>query len=105
MGESRSRARPGGVRKLQSELFQKGVARDIADEAVATVTPDDEVALARQALEKKARALPSDPKLRRAEYQKLAGFLARRGFGWDITRAALADLFGKEAVSPDEDEE
>jgi len=91
--QSRTRSRPGGVRKLKSELFQKGIAKETIEEAVASISEDDEVALARQALAKKLRPLPSDRDARREEYRRLAGFLQRRGFGWDIAKKALAESF------------
>jgi|SRR5579883_3271934 len=97
--ESRSRSRPGGVRKLKTELYQKGVGKEQIEEAVGTVSEDDEADLARRALSKKLRPLPGDKDSRREEWRRLAGFLQRRGFGWDVTKKALAEVF---EADPDE---
>ncbi len=95
--ESRGRASPKGARMLRSELAQKGVAREQIDEAVAHMSPDNELELARQALRSKSgRGLPDHPEDRRTEYRRLASFLQRRGFGWDTVKAALAELLGRQ---------
>ncbi len=102
--DARSRSRPGGVRKLRTDLMLKGVAKETIDEAVSGVTEEDEVAMASQLLAKKARALPDDPEARRAETQRLAGFLQRRGFGWSVVKQALAALgAGSEDGTDEED--
>lgn len=101
-------SRPVGRRRLSSELFGKGVAKDQIAEAVEKVTNEDELALARAAAGKKVRVVPSDHDVLQAERRKLMGFLQRRGFGWEtvkqVTREALPapgeeteDDFGEEA--------
>ena len=108
--EARARAggsRPMGRQRLRTELFQKGVGKDMVTEAVAQISDEDELVLARAAAKKKVRQVPADPNALRAERQKLMGFLQRRGFGWEtvkaITREALPSL--AEAGSGAEDEE
>ena len=94
--EAKTRAggsRPVGRRRLSSELFGKGVAKEQIAEAVEKVTNDDELALARAAAGKKVRIVPTDRDVLQAERRKLMGFLQRRGFGWEtvkrVTREAL----------------
>jgi len=86
-------SRPIGKRRLSSELFGKGVAKDQIAEAVEKVTTEDELALARAAAGKKVRVVPTDRDALQAERRKLMGFLQRRGFGWEtvkqVTREAL----------------
>ncbi len=86
-------SRPVGRRRLSSELFGKGVAKDQIAEAVEKVTNEDELALARAAAGKKVRVVPTDRDALQAERRKLMGFLQRRGFGWEtvkqVTREAL----------------
>jgi len=108
--EAKTRAggsRPVGRRRLSSELFGKGVAKEQIAEAVEKVTNDDELVLARAAAGKKVRAVPTDRDALQAERRKLMGFLQRRGFGWEtvkqVTREALPapgeqadDEFGEE---------
>ena len=105
--ESRSRARPKGTRMLRSELAQKGVAKSDIEEAVAKVTPEDEAEMARRALAPKVgrHLLPTGKLERRAEYQRLAAFLQRRGFGWDAIKVALAGAFDGQAAGDNIDNE
>ncbi len=86
-------SRPVGRRRLSSELFGKGVAKEQIAQAVEKVTNEDELALARAAAGKKVRVVPTDRDALQAERRKLMGFLQRRGFGWEtvkqVTREAL----------------
>lgn len=78
--------RPVGRRRLSSELYAKGVAKEQIASAVEVVTNDAEMALARAAAAKKVRAVPSDRDALQKERQKLMGFLQRRGFGWEVVK-------------------
>jgi regulatory protein len=77
-------------RRLQAELARRGVARDVADAAVADVLADDEVdaeAILDRVAEKKLRTLAKlDPDTRR---RRLYGFLARRGYDPDDIRRVM----------------
>lgn len=87
--EQRSANRPRSRRALQHELREKGVDREIIASTIDNVDID-ELRDARQlAADKwrKDRDLPLDKRRQRA-----AGFLARRGYGWDIARQVLDDL-------------
>lgn len=93
-GDRRRRSRSA----LLAELAEKGVAREIVDEAVAELDSDRDYLVARSFAEAKlaglARVEPS------ARYRRLAGALARRGFAAgvvaQVTREVLAEL-GDEA--------
>ncbi|MDQ3249111.1 MAG: RecX family transcriptional regulator, partial [Chloroflexota bacterium] len=81
--EGRERSRPSSARALRYELRQKGVDRTVIEEVLDDV--DDEAA-AWAALEPKLARWQA---LEQADFVKKAtGFLARRGFGYDITRRA-----------------
>jgi regulatory protein len=82
--DNRSEFRPRGRRMLSMELRQKG----LGDEAIeAAISGLDEVELATQAARKYQRKLQGLPK---PEFRrKLAGFLARRGFGYDAIEPVL----------------
>jgi regulatory protein len=71
-------------RRLQAELARRGVAREIADEAITDVLGDDEIDTAEileRVAEKKFRTLMKlDPETRR---RRLYAFLARRGYDSD----------------------
>ena len=81
--ENRIRFRPRSVLALRHELRQKGVPRSVIEAAVTDV---DEQSAAWDAIAKKAsrwRTLDEHQFL-----QKAAAYLSRRGFSYDICRAA-----------------
>ncbi len=67
-----------GRRALATELRRKGVADDVAAEAVATVDADAEEERARQLVRKRIRSLSGADEA--ARIRKLVGMLARRGY-------------------------
>lgn len=74
---------------LRRELTNKGVARETAESALAAVDRDDEVAAARQLVDKRSRSMAElAPEVR---HRRLAGSLARRGFSSSIINDVLAD--------------
>jgi regulatory protein len=93
------RARISGAglsrRRLQSELWRRGVARDVIDAALAEVLVEDEVDEAAQiarVAEKKLRTLRSaDPATTR---RRLYAFLARRGYDSAAIRRVMDSLPG-----------
>jgi len=82
--DNRSEFRPRGRRLLSLELRQKGLDDEAIESALSGL---DEAELATQAALKYQRKLHGLPKpdFRR----KLAGFLARRGFGYDAIEPVL----------------
>jgi regulatory protein len=87
--ENRSTFRPRGRRALAVELRQKGLPDNIIqttlDESV------DEEALALEAARKYARKLEG---LERFEFRKkLGGFLARRGFGYEVAAPVIRQVW------------
>lgn len=83
--KQREEFRPRGPRMIVSELYQKGVPREIIEE----VLPDeiDEKTLAKRALTKVSGRFN---KLKREERRaKLSEYLARRGFSWEIIREVV----------------
>ncbi|MBK7895240.1 MAG: RecX family transcriptional regulator [Candidatus Promineifilaceae bacterium] len=93
--DQRETFKPRSKIALQQELRQKGLERNLIDEATAEV---DEADAARQAAEAKARRWASLPQ--QQFRQKLGAFLQRRGFGYDVVREVTEALwaeFGTEA--------
>ncbi|MDQ3654894.1 MAG: RecX family transcriptional regulator [Chloroflexota bacterium] len=94
--ENRSAHRPRGSRLLAQELKAKGIQPEIMAEALDEAELDevsDALALARQ----RSRQLHDlDPAVRG---RRLTGFLARRGYGFDVIRTTLETL----RQEPDED--
>lgn len=72
-------------RALRSELFKKGINRELADELVAA-EPADEVQRLQLMIEKKRKLLRyrNDP-------QKLARYLTSQGFSWQLVKQHLSD--------------
>ncbi|MEZ4661271.1 MAG: RecX family transcriptional regulator [Caldilineaceae bacterium] len=87
----RAQMRPRGAQALRHELRQKGVADDIIEETVADL---DEEALAWDAVQPKLAGWQRLDE--RARQQKLSGFLARRGFGYDAIRAVYERVRGED---------
>jgi regulatory protein len=86
--EQRETFKPRSQRALRQELYQKGLSREIIDEAVADV---DELAAARKAAEKKAYRWTYLP--RETFFSKMSGFLQRRGFNYAITKTVTEELW------------
>jgi regulatory protein len=88
--ENRAAHKPRGRRLLEQELRTKGVDREVVKEAIAEVEVDEE----RAALELARAKLPSyrhdDPRIAQ---RKLIGFLQRRGFGYDVIKPVVTQLF------------
>ena len=93
-------------RRVQQELWRRGVAREIADDAVADVVADEEVdeadSAVRVARRKAATLAKLDPPTRR---RRLYAFLARRGYDHAAIRAAIAQVLAPgEADALDDDD-
>lgn len=95
-------SRPVGRRRISSELFQKGVAKDQIEEALGRVSDEDELALARAAAAKKVRHVPTDREALQAERQRLVGFLQRRGFGWETVKRITREVLPTPGEEDDE---
>lgn len=91
--EQRETFKPRSRRALQYELSQKGLSRQIIEQAVAEV---DETAAALRAAQKKA---PRWAHLSEEDFRaKMQGFLGRRGFNYaviaEVSRQLWRDLAG-----------
>jgi regulatory protein len=88
--ESRQQRRHLSRSALRRELTSKGVDRDHVDAALSSVDAEDELTAARALVAKKAAATQGlDPVVR---HRRLAGVLARRGFGSGIISTVLAEV-------------
>ena len=86
--EQREAFKPRSRMALQQELRQKGIDRAVIETAVAEL---DELAAATQAAQAKARRWRTLPE---QEFnKKLAGFLQRRGFNYEIVREVTEALW------------
>lgn len=84
-------------RVIAQELRTKGIDPEVAREALAEVSDEDELEAARRIAAKKARSLASlDHQVAR---RRLAGALARRGFGSSVVHRVVTEAL---AGDPDE---
>jgi regulatory protein len=85
---SRIRLRGFGRRRIEVELRNKGIDRQIINEALAGVLDiDAEIDTAKKAAARKLNTMKAAD--REAKYRRLAGFLERRGFSYDVIRIVL----------------
>ena len=94
---SRAMFRPRGKRMLQIELAQKGIAKELITQVLEEENEDvpDEFNQAKNLIAKRVAKLKGEP--RHIIYQKVGAFLARRGFGWDVSKKAIdAEISGGE---------
>jgi regulatory protein len=104
---SRSRVLGAGAskRRLQQELFKRGVARETADAAITEVLADEEVdegELVERAAQKKMRSLAKlDPATRR---RRLYAFLARKGYDGAAIRSAMKKVLDSSEAAAADDE-
>jgi regulatory protein len=87
--------KPSGTRLLKLELRRRGISDDVTRKAIEgeEAVNDGEAAMeaARQALRKfRSTIRKTDPKKQK---ERLAGFLARRGFSWSTIAPILKSLF------------
>lgn len=89
--EGRTRLSSHGKRRIERELADKGVDRTTVLRTLTEVlSPDKEREIARQAAGRKLRTLRScDHETRR---RRLAGFLERKGFSYDVIREILTTI-------------
>ncbi len=94
--EQRLRFKPKSLRIIKMELKQKGIDPETIDEAFVNLQNNTEEDLSGSDLDsaKKLveRKIDKYKDLERQEiYQKLGGFLARRGFDWDTIKKSIDD--------------
>lgn len=97
--ENRTTHKPRGRRLLEQELRQKGIERELVRETLDEAALDEHTAaldLGRAKLRSYAGLEP--PVARR----RLASFLARRGYGFDVAKPVLEQLLGEGSTDEDD---
>lgn len=92
---NRARIKPKGEILLKIELRQKGIADDIIQKVLEEVQGEipDELDQAKDLIAKRMERMVGKPKTE--IYQKVGGFLSRRGFSWEITKKAIDTYLNK----------
>jgi regulatory protein len=85
---SRHHGRGLARRALADELRRRGVAAEVASEALETVDEDDEAATARSLVDRKLRTATGTPE---AVFRRLVGMLARKGYPAGVAIRAVKD--------------
>lgn len=91
--ESRARFKQKSMRVVQLELRQKGITKEIIDEVFGQETNVSDLELAKKLVEKKIDRYKGLTK--QELYQKLGGFLARKGYDWDVIKASIDEVLQK----------
>ena len=87
--DARRKSKKKGINALKSELFQKGIGREIVEEVLSSEADEgqDEESLAKEALERKLRVWKNLPEM---EFkQKALQFLMRKGFNYDLAKQVV----------------
>ena len=87
----RQKSNPRGKTLLKHELVDRGIDKETAEQVIATVETEDETKVALQIAQKRAKQYKRLPT--HVAKRRLHGFLARRGFGSDIVRQVLEQIF------------
>ncbi len=92
--ESRTRSKPRSRFLLKMELQQKGIARELVDKVMEDLYKDETNESVKTDLElakglAKQRIKKYQGMERNEIYQKLGGFLGRRGFSWEVSKKAI----------------
>ena len=82
------------LKALKAELMQKGVSREIIDDALENTESESELEKAKKILEKRMNRYTNlDPQEAK---KKMLAFLGSRGFSYDIAKSAIDELAEKE---------
>lgn len=81
-------------RALSHELRQKGVEEEIAQAVLDEVEPEDERARAHELVTKKLRSMHGLD--RAVQTRRLAGMLARKGYGPEVSRLVITEALDAE---------
>jgi len=93
--EARRKSKQKGIRAIKTELFQKGIDREIIEKALSVKGEgESEEELAKKALERKLRSWKSlEPQ---ASRKKAYEYLMRKGFEYEIVKDVIENLLKKE---------
>jgi regulatory protein len=88
--EQRQTFRPKGKHLLKLELLNKGISREIIEEALSSTESRTEFEVAKELAQKKLSFLHNYPIQKQRE--KIVSFLGRRGYSWDVISKVLSNI-------------
>ena len=98
---NRAATKPKGALALQRELLSKGVARQVASDAIAASTDPEHEASACLEVARQAARRYSNVADWPTFQRKLGGLLQRRGFAWDAVGPTLRQVWQERDTSDD----
>ncbi|MDQ4115442.1 MAG: recombination regulator RecX [Actinomycetota bacterium] len=100
---SRHHHRGLGRRAIAQELRRKGVAKEVADEALTEIDAESEEARARELVDKKIRTVKVGTREERAAAsRRLVGMLARKGYGAGVAYTVVREAIAARGAEEDE---
>ncbi len=91
--ESRARSKGLGARRLQAELSRKGIAKPEVEAALEQLSSEDQISAALELCRRRLRGADTADA---AERRRLAGFLGRKGYNWEIISQVFSRLFSND---------
>jgi len=85
----RERSVGRGRKALYFELMRKGISKEIAEDALNEITSETELETAIRLIKSKEKYKNLDHK---SAYTKIGGFLARRGFSYEIIKKVINEV-------------
>lgn len=84
-----------GKRIIKLELVQKGISQEILEKVFSNSDeqPVDDIELAKKLVRKRLPRVRDFPT--KIIYEKLSGFLARRGFGWETIKKSIDEVLAE----------
>lgn len=85
--DQRTRVKQKGIRIIRIELSQKGIAKEIIEQAIHETEPELQTQALEKLLQKKLRRYKGLE--RRELYQKLGATLMRAGYSYDVVKKSI----------------
>lgn len=99
-----SRSKKKGTKVIQSELYKKGISRELLDQVLSVEgASSDQEKVAQGLLEKKIKIWKGLPNME--QRKKSLDFLMRRGFDYTLSRSVVDSLIKKGYDTEEENEE
>lgn len=83
-----------GQNRIKTELYKKGISKELVNNLIKKIlNSDEEYEKAKELAMKKIKSYHKDSK--QAQYRKLSGFLARKGYSYDVISKVLKEIINE----------